>query len=405
MDNRDLDRITKRINDAAEGLGKFLQAVDDFTDSVSGRTDAPRVHAEKVDGSRGPKVYTYVPKTNETMKDKVRAPKDTDPYRNERKKETKLYESADGKRFLGIVEALFGFGIGVSGLTGLIKGIIRTVAGHALLGIGGIVAGGLSLILGVILLSKGLQRAKLLKRYEAYVRELGKKTVIEIEKLASSAKRSVKDTREDLKKMISRGLFVQGHLDDSESVLITSDETYRYYLDLEAEQEKKNEKNREEEAELKDKGLSTEGIAIVREGQEYLQRIQRMNAELPGMVITSKLQTLEQVISRMLDGVKKQPDSALELRKMMNYYLPTVWSLLETYKQIDDEPVKTEEMRSTQAQIEETVDNINNAFVKLLDRSFKTKVMDVNADISVLNTMLKQDGLQDSEFTLKGGEK
>ena len=40
-----------------------------------------------------------------------------------------------------------------------------------------------------------------------------------------------------------------------------------------------------------------------------------------------------------------------------------------------------------------------NAFEKLLDSIFKTTALDVSSDISVLNTLLAQEGLTDDELT------
>ena len=147
-------------------------------------------------------------------------------------------------------------------------------------------------------------------------------------------------------------------------------------------------------------GFTSEGAAIVRQGEEYLKKIQQMNAELPGVEITEKLQRLESVIRSILYEVRKQPGSATDLRKLMNYYLPTIWKLLETYKEIDDQVVVTEQMQKTRLEIEETIDTINNAFENLLEQLFRNKAWDVSSDISVLNTMLAQDGIKDTAFNI-----
>ena len=84
----------------------------------------------------------------------------------------------------------------------------------------------------------------------------------------------------------------------------------------------------------------------------------------------------------------------------MNYYLPTIWKLLETYKEINDEPIVTEQMARTQQEIEQTIDTINDAFENLLEQLFRNKAWDVSSDISVLNTMLAQDGIKDSGFNI-----
>ena len=50
---------------------------------------------------------------------------------------------------------------------------------------------------------------------------------------------------------------------------------------------------------------------------------------------------------------------------------------------------------NAKAEIEATLDTLNAAFEKLLDNLFQDTAWDVSSDISVLNTMLYQEGLQE----------
>ena len=50
------------------------------------------------------------------------------------------------------------------------------------------------------------------------------------------------------------------------------------------------------------------------------------------------------------------------------------------------------------------MDTINIAFENLLDSLFEDAAMDVSTDISVLQTMLKQEGLTGSEFEQMSNE-
>ena len=89
-----------------------------------------------------------------------------------------------------------------------------------------------------------------------------------------------------------------------------------------------------------------------------------------------------------------------ELQKMMNYYLPTTSKLLDAYRELDKQPIAGENISNTKAEIEQTVDTLNVAFEKLLDSLFADRAWDISSDISVLNTMLAQEGLKEDDFTL-----
>lgn len=54
-----------------------------------------------------------------------------------------------------------------------------------------------------------------------------------------------------------------------------------------------------------------------------------------------------------------------------------------------------------QKEIEDTLDTLNEAFAKLLDSVFQDTAWDVSSDISVLHTMLAQEGLTGNDFSKK----
>ena len=66
---------------------------------------------------------------------------------------------------------------------------------------------------------------------------------------------------------------------------------------------------------------------------------------------------------------------------------------------MDAQPIQGETIEGSKREIEATLDTLNLAFEKLLDSVFKDTAMDVSSDISVLNTLLAQEGLTEDEFS------
>ena len=85
----------------------------------------------------------------------------------------------------------------------------------------------------------------------------------------------------------------------------------------------------------------------------------------------------------------------------MDYYLPTTMKLLEAYEELDTQPVQGENILSSKREIEKTLDTLNQAFERLLDDMFQDTAWDVSSDISVLNSMLAQEGLKEKDFEQK----
>ena len=132
-------------------------------------------------------------------------------------------------RAIGWFLAATGYGFG--SMFGLAL-VIVAVIGDAVGGIPDFVYVILGLFTGLNLWmgSVGSERLGLASRFRRYVAMLGNRTFCTIEELASGTGKTIKYIRKDLKKMLRRGFFPEGHLDRKETCLITDNETYQQYL-------------------------------------------------------------------------------------------------------------------------------------------------------------------------------
>ena len=132
-----------------------------------------------------------------------------------------------------------------------------------------------------------------------------------------------------------------------------------------------------------------------------IEQIRQANDRLEGEVISNKMFRLEKVAGQIFDQVGEHPEKLPDIRRLMNYYLPTTLKLLKAYEEFENQPIQGDNIKTGKQQIEDTLDTINLAFENLLDQLFADDVLDVSSDISVLETMLKQEGLTGSEFEKK----
>lgn len=255
--------------------------------------------------------------------------------------------------------------------------------------------GPLILISGV-LGGYGNRMRKQIKRFRTYIRTLNGKAYTQIADLAKNVGKSEKYVKKDLKKMIEKRMFLEGHLDKNEVCLIVTEDAYRQYLETEKNMQEQIAFKEEKKAE-KNQGLSKEAKAVIEEGNAYIEQIRRSNDAIPGVEISNKMYQLENVIRRIFDRVEQHPELISDLRKFMDYYLPTTMKLLHAYEELDKQPVEGENIRTAKQEIENTLDTINEAFENLLDSFFKSTAWDVSTDISVLKTMLAQEGLTDNK--------
>lgn len=110
---------------------------------------------------------------------------------------------------------------------------------------------------------------------------------------------------------------------------------------------------------------------------------------------------MEQIVHLIFQRAEEHPEVIPDLKKLMDYYLPMTVKLLDAYEDMDKQTIQGETIQSSKKEIENTLDTLNEAFAKLLDSIFQDTAWDVSSDISVLHTMLAQEGLTGNEFEKK----
>lgn len=268
-----------------------------------------------------------------------------------------------------VLDAVFGFSGGAGWLA-----LLPLAAG------GGLIAGGV----------KNLNQVS---RFKAYRKALGEKTHCALEKLARSVGKPVKFVRKEVGTMISRGLFPEGHLDKEETTLIISDETYRLFESSRLQLEQRQKEARQiQEVQTKDSRVRE----VLDRGNAFIREIRRCNDRIPGKEISDKMDRMENIVAKIFRRAETNPEVIPDLKKMMDYYLPMTVKLLNAYADMDEQPHQGENIRNAKAEIEQSLDTLNQAFEKLLDDLFADTALDVSSDISVLQTLLAQEGLTDS---------
>lgn len=305
----------------------------------------------------------------------------------------------------GILQIILGFGIGgLAGCFFIVAMIASLLEGGIEVLVGTLFLLGIPTVAGFLIGVRGIGSTERVERFKRYVTMLQEKLYCSIEDLVEATGKSKKFILKDLRRMTHQGWFLQGHIDKQESCFIASDQVYEQYRLTQSNYEEEQKKQTEsstvsvDENEVKNR---TECDKILEEGREYIRTIRQCNDEIPGEEMSGKLDKLELLVTRIFAQVEKEPDLAPELHKMLNYYLPTTQKLLVAYRDLDKQNVEVSNISKTKKEIEAAVDTINQAFEKFLDELFREKAWDIQTDISVLNTMLKQDGYLNGDFEKK----
>lgn len=253
---------------------------------------------------------------------------------------------------------------------------------------------------GVVLTARGGVLLGLAGRFNRYVKILSGRQYADIKMLAAYSQRSERDVLKDIRKMIRKGWFTQGHLDENETCLMISNESYRQYLDtvrnMKIQQQEREDRERAEK-QRRDR-LTPEAAAILEKGRGYVAKLKKSNDAIPGEEMSAKIKRMEILVARIFQQAEAHPEKIGDLRRLMDYYLPTTMKLLDAYEELDRQPVQGGHISASKKEIEDTLDTLNQAFEKLLDSLFRDRAWDVSSDISVLETMLAQEGLTENDF-------
>lgn len=249
---------------------------------------------------------------------------------------------------------------------------------------------------GIILSATGNHYRKRYRRAQKYVEILNGRGFCEIKELAEKSNQSETETRKDLRKMIQKRVFREAYMDKQETCLMINRIAYDYYL--QAEESLRQREMEEAKRKEQEEKMSPEILEMIRTGDEYIRTIREANDDIPGEVISEKLDRLEQVVRRIFESVKKHPEQKKEMDKFMDYYMPTTLKLVNAYREFDALEVKGENITNAMQEIENTLDTISRAFEKLLDDLFQDAAFDVSTDISVLQMMLAREGYKEKDF-------
>lgn len=318
------------------------------------------------------------------------------------------YNSAGGRRALGLTLAIGG-GVMASlfGFATLIF-LPMALAAPDATSLAAMIFVAIPVAVGAVLLTAGIKMFGFASRFEKYQRILGLREYCSVQELADATQKKLPQVQADLKKMLTKGMFKQGHLDANATTLMVTSQSYAQYQNaLNAAQQQKQAQLEAQKAEAaqraKDRmnGLDEEAEAILERGNAFIAQIRASNEAIPGEEISRKIDQIELVIQTIFQRAKEHPEVIPDLDRLMSYYLPTTVKLLDAYEDLDKQPIQTENILKSKREIEDTLDALSVAFEKLLNSIFRDVAWDVSSDVSVLHAVLAQEGLVDDPFAKK----
>ncbi len=137
--------------------------------------------------------------------------------------------------------------------------------------------------------------------------------------------------------------------------------------------------------------------ALIIQGRAAATRIHQLNAQIPDQTISATLSGIEDTSARILARLEEDKSQMNRCRQFLDYYLPTTVKLLELYVRLQNQGLRTGNIDLAMDRIETMLGKIRDAFSRQLDSLFESEMVDVTAEIAVMEQLLQNSGLTGKE--------
>lgn len=212
--------------------------------------------------------------------------------------------------------------------------------------------------------------------YRNYAAVIGSAHEMPISEIMAKTGKSRAQVMNDLQKMIQTGMLGdKAYIDHAREALVVV-ETRRKAEAAKSAEPVKSEKPAQEE-----------------KFEEILRKMRRLNDDIDDETVSRDIDRIGELTSNIFGILCAHPERRDEVRRFMDYYLPTTFSLLESYAMMEEQRYQSDNIVQSRKKIEDIMGKLVEAFEKQHDRMFQKDALDVDAEISVLETMLASDGL------------
>ena len=234
-----------------------------------------------------------------------------------------------------------------------------------------------------------LKRIRFLNRYGKYYNLLRHKSVEVVEDLAGYVHIPQKTVLQDLSSAVEMNLLPQARFGTDQMILLLSDRAYEKYMSDQAAYDRYYMQLLEEHRRILDRPPEVQQLLDL--GDQYVKKIRADNDLIKDKVISQKLYRMEAIVAAIFYEVDIDPTQADKLGLLLSYYLPTTEKLLESYIEMTEKSVQGNTSRKMRKEIGDSIDKINEAFERILDRFYEEKEVDIAGDIAAMNVAMEQE--------------
>ena len=233
---------------------------------------------------------------------------------------------------------------------------------------------------GGVMIFAGRRAKRREKAFRRCMTISGDKGIVKIDGLARTLGMSEEDLAKQLDEMVDRGYYgTRAYVDHARGLLVIEPEDMRYVYKAEDE--------------ARSAQQSAAAAASMSEYDKILGQIHQADLEIKDEVMSEKIRTMQELTAAIFREVEDHPEKKPQIQRFMNYYLPTTLKLLDSYARIEQQGVSGDNMAKAKADIERIADTLVDGYKKQLDTLYRAEAVDIAGDVSVIENMMRRDGL------------
>ena len=124
-----------------------------------------------------------------------------------------------------------------------------------------------------------------------------------------------------------------------------------------------------------------------------LDALHKLNDAIPDAELSRQLDRMEKAGRGIVQAVEQKPDKARTVDRFARYYLPEVVKIMSAYAQMEKGGITGENAAQILSEVRRNAGTMATAFENQLDALYAAESMDLSADLTVLQNMLKGQGL------------
>lgn len=155
---------------------------------------------------------------------------------------------------------------------------------------------------------------------------------------------------------------------------------------------------------VKKKSYGPQIDPIIEEGNKALSEMGRLYMSIKDTEVRQKINEIMRITDKITQDAIADPSDIPQIKKFMNYYLPTTLKLLNAYDRMSSQGIEGENLDRSMKSITEMLDDAIDAYKKMLDSLFANQALDIETDIEVMKTKLAREGLSGGkDFEVRPG--